>query len=597
MSFSRTLAVATLMALLGTVSYATVTIPSNEALTKGDDARLGAKVTYSAEGLRMADVLAQLTQSTGVVMAAGLDKNDWMVYDRKVIVHVREMKLLDLMKELSSILRFHWSRGGEEGKWTYRLWQDKEQRGEEESLRASTEDVQSRALREKRENAIADMVNLGSLSEADAAKLKASDPWRYVLATEPLGRDVAEFINSFPEARGAFVQGQEASFPVASLPEGLQDTVRRIATSYDELTRSIGVSDDHSELLSRFERLQVTINRRSPGSGDDLYSRSLLGRLTIGSAVESLEVPLFDPRAPMAKAIGAAIVALKSGTDKVDVGKQLESDLRDAARAKQTPSDGSARDIVSDPVLRQRVKLYEDTSKTSLSAVLGAIAAKTNLNIISDCFAAPPIAFPGGERTLGEHLESVRTVFGSNWEKAGSTLRLRDTEWFRKRAWEVPQVWIDYWSAPSKLSDGLGFQDMLQIGCLRDEQIDHTILLDSRLVRAGAGDAARNRDILRFYGWLTDEQRAALGAGGLSVNSLSEEAWATLRKALATKGSAYAAAARADQVVTLTQSGSDVVEYVFTYHPGRGEPAVKFTMATGLTYRTADEVVFPEKSP
>ncbi len=271
MNLPKTLLFGLMLLLATSCAFAAVTITQNEALLKGDDPRLEQKVTYSAECMRIADVLAQLSESTGVVMAAGLDKDNWMVYDRKVTLYVTDMKLGDLMHELAGILRFHWSRGGDEGKWTYRLWQDKEQRLEEESLRNLAEDTFSRKLREKRENAIADMANLGSLTQSDADKLKATDPWRYILATEPLGRDVADFINSFPEARNAFVQGIEVSFPVSSLPLQLKEAVGRIAASYDLLTKSIGASEDHSELLNRLDKLQVTINRKVAGTEIDIY--------------------------------------------------------------------------------------------------------------------------------------------------------------------------------------------------------------------------------------------------------------------------------------------------------------------------------------
>jgi hypothetical protein len=583
MSLHRAFALAATLLLAAMPSSAAVTISQNEALLKGDDPRLDRKVTYSASALRIADVLTELSKSTGVVMAAGSDNNDWMVYDRKVTVFVTDMRLGDLMRELAGILRFHWSRGGDEGKWTYRLWQDKQQWQEEESLRDSAEDAMQRKAREKRENAVADLVNLGSLTSADADKLKAADPWRYVLATEPLGRDVAEFIHSFPDARSAFVQGSEVSFPVSSLPPLLQDAVRRIATSYDSLAKSIGASEDHSELLSRFDRLQVTINRKTLGAGTDVYSRSLLGRITIGAGLESLEIPLFDPTSPMARALGSAIVSLKSGVPKDEVGKRLESALKDAADSVQSPTRQAERDITSDPALRTSVKLFDQATTATLPVVLKELAEKTKLNVISDHFLAPPVSFPGGEKSLGAQLELVRTVYGSNWEKARGVLRFRDTEWFRKRAWEVPQVWLDYWLARGKRNDGLMLQDLMEIGCLRDEQIDHTIMLHPELVGMGAGDAARNRQILRFYGSLTPEQRTQLAAGPIEAAALRESQWAALQRALATKGAAYAAAEKGSQLVGLSEStsGQDEVRYTFSYYPGPNEPPVTFTLAKG----------------
>jgi hypothetical protein len=192
-------------------------------------------------------------------------------------------------------------------------------------------------------------------------------------------------------------------------------------------------------------------------------------------------------------------------------------------------------------------------------------------------------------------LEAIRAAYGSNWEKVGSLLRFRDQDWFKKRAWEVPQVWIDYWTARGKRNDGLQFQDLIEIGNLRDEQIDHAVMLDPSLVRLGAGDAARNRQILRFYGLLSGDQRKALSAQQLEVGTLTDAQWSTLQKALATKGAAYAAAARASQIIKLTQSRSDVVEYTFSYYPGQNEPPVTFKMATGLVFKTGGEVVFPKK--
>ena len=54
----------------------------------------------------------------------------------------------------------------------------------------------------------------------------------------------------------------------------------------------------------------------------------------------------------------------------------------------------------------------------------------------------------------------------------------------------------------------------------------------------GAGDAARNRQILRFYGLLSDDQRKALSTQQLEAGTLTDLQWAALQKALATKGEA-----------------------------------------------------------
>ena len=240
--------------LVTTPVFAAVTTIENDVLVKGDDPRLDQKVTLSADGLCISEVLSKLSQTSGVTLDAGTDKDDWMVQDRKVVAYVTDMPLRALMQELGSILRFQWSREGDQGKWSYRLWQDKQLHNEEVSLRAAAQNAQTVQYRQKRENAIADIVNLGSLGQGDAAKLKATDPWRYILATEPLGRDVADFFNSFPDARNAFIQGQDMGFSIGVLSPELKATVRRIAVSYDSLGKSIGNAQDDSRTRRRHAR-------------------------------------------------------------------------------------------------------------------------------------------------------------------------------------------------------------------------------------------------------------------------------------------------------------------------------------------------------
>lgn len=556
----------------------------SETIAKDDDARLEQRVTLSADGITIYNVLGQLTSSTGVTMTAGLSGDDWTVRDRKVIVQVADMKLADFMQQLSSALHFRWSSGTADGKPSYRLWQDKKAREEEESLRSAEDSAQSQQAREKRENGLADMVNLGSLNAADAAKLKATDPWRYVLATEPLGRDVASLMSDFPDARSAFVQGTEASFPVLELGPALQDTVRRIAESYDSLTKSIGNTEDHSALLAGFDKLQITINRRTPGARD-IVSQSMLGRITIGSGADTFDIPLFDPASPVGKALGKAIISLKGGASKEQVGAQLQSDMAAAIKVSES-SQPSARNITSDPALRTKIKLFDTATTAILPATLKVLASVAKLNVISDYFPSFATPVDGGEKTLGEQLEVIRKAYGSNWTKAGRVLIFRDKDWFTKRAWAVPDVWMKYWADRGKLNNGLLIQDLTQIGNLRDEQIDHTVMTDPTMARLGAGEAARNRQILRFYSALGADQHKRMTEGQLDASSLSDDQWSMLKTALATKGAAYAAVQKGSQIIQLAQSPPDAVElaYTFAYYPGGTDPAVTFKLSSGVIF-------------
>ncbi len=239
--------------------------------------------------------------------------------------------------------------------------------------------------------------------------------------------------------------------------------------------------------------------------------------------------------------------------------------------------------------------LYAIDTTAPLAQTLKILAEKSGLNVISDCLPGKAPAVAGGDKSLGQALEMIRNAYESNWEKSGNTLHFRDEEWFTKRAWEVPQVWLDYWIVRGKTNNGLLLEDLVQIARLRDAQIDHTITTDPILVGLGAGEAARNREILRFYASLSYDQQKTMSTQRLDVSVLSDDQWALLQKALAVKGAAYAAAGKGSQFIQLVQSGSDVVEYKFSYYPGDSQIAVEFKLVSGNVYGLGDPKSLPNK--
>ncbi|MCE5323818.1 hypothetical protein LLG46_10960 [bacterium] len=557
-----------------------------DVLSQSTDVRLDQKVDFDADGLHVSEALGSLAQNTGVPMAAGVNDNDWMVRDRRIIVHVKAMPLRNLMREISSILHFDWITIGSGTELKYAILQTEDQAKEEQSLRDSAVDAQAKQLRTKRENVLAEMSNLGSLGRQDAATLANTDPWKYVLASEPLGRSLAEFLNSSAEARNAFLQGTSASFPVSQLSTELQATVQSMTESYDSLQQRIGASDDHSDLLRKFDKLQVTINRNAMTSASAVMAKGLLGSIEVGTADESIFVPVFDPSSSVAKSLGRAIVRLQSGLSKEEVGKLLQSELQSNTAESGQPE----RDITSDPSLKRAVALYDKKTTASLADVLKSLALRSGLNIISDCLPCKAAVIASGSRPLGEQLEIIRKDYGSNWEKSGNTLRLRDSEWFIKRSWEVPRVWIEYWADRGKANNGLLLEDMVQIAKLRDSQIDHTIINSTELAGMRTIEVARNRDILRFYASLNYDQQKDMAMKSLAVSSLSDNQWALLQKALIAKDAEYAFSDKGTQAVQLIQTGTDLIDYKFEFIPGPDMPIVEFKLSSGI-YGITDNTI------
>lgn len=556
------------------------------------DPALNKSVTYSANGLRLAEVLSQLSGQTGVTMTAGANENDWMVYDRKLIIHVTDIKLRDLMEEISGVLSFVWRRSEENGKVVFRMLSDDTVESKNRALLKEAEEEKSRQNRDRRERAISEIVDLTNLPAAEREKLKSSKPWSYLLAAEPLGRDTALFLKSHAGAREAFLSGSRYSIATAALPAELQAAVRRIAESYDSLTRKIGASEGHANLLAGFGKLQITINRL-PLDAADVFTRAMLGSISIvGSNQDTIDIPILDSDSAVARAMGTAILKLQSGVSKEEVSKFLEREFQAAAEKSSGVAEPPG-DIGSDPDLLKPVELYKSDTPATLTDTLRLLAEKSGLNVVSDYFRSAPVLVTGGRRPLRQQLEAIRAAFGSNWEKRGKVLRFRDSQWLRKRTWEIPQVWIDYWVDRGSGRQGLGLEELVQIAKLRDEQIDHTVMLSPELLRIGAGEAARNRLILRFYASLDDAQRAQIASQQLPVMALTDDQWDRLRAALESQGAAYLALQRGQQGIRLSRSGSLAADYVFTFRPEGDDPPVVFTVSTGIALQPGEQLPPP----
>ncbi len=546
------------------------------------DPRLSQTVTLKADCARLADFFLDLSQSTGVGMAVGWDNEDWQSYDRKISAQVSSVKLCELMHQMAAMMDFSWSRSTQSGQYVYVLFQSDAQRAEERKLAAAYEASEKTRLSDKRADLLSDLAVLGKMSSADAASLKSSDPWRYVLATESLGRGLSSFFDSSAEARQAYLDGGETTIPVASMLPQLQDTLKSVVGSYGELTKSIGGDATYTELLSgQFDRLQLTVNGRSM-TGVDIVSRSVLGRLAIWGGSKRMEIPLFDPSTLLAKTLGNAIISLRSGQPAKRVAAEVETGTKAAIR-QMNAADDVGVDITSNPALRQSLTIIEKDRSIPLSEVLDAISSNTGLNVLSDCYGLINGPVLGGARTLGAHLLDVRRVFGKDWQFADGLLVLRDHAWFVKRSWEVPQVWMEYWTDRGERNRGLKLEDLVGMAGLRDAQLENTIAKDAKLVGLGAGDAVRNRDILRFYGALSKDQQAALETGRLSVSGLTDEQWGHLKRALTSKGAAYAALEKKSQHVRMEQSGSEIVQHLFRVYPDEDNHPVEFKVVTGFT--------------
>jgi hypothetical protein len=187
-----------------------------------------------------------------------------------------------------------------------------------------------------------------------------------------------------------------------------------------------------------------------------------------------------------------------------------------------------------EPALHAKLKIKPKTD--ALPDVEAALASASGLAVVSDHFAKtfgmnPP---RDKEMELMDLLEKLGEAFRYDWDKRGSVIELRDKKWYRKRAAQIPEAWIEAWRNTLKTTGTLGLGDMAQICSLTQEQYTENIANDEVLKPSGiAGNYYVGRDVLKLYGMLGESQRFALSTeSGLDLRSLTPEQWTQAEKTI-----------------------------------------------------------------
>lgn len=514
------------------ILLAFTTVCVSEDRSEAVDARLDQKVTYQAKGAVIHKVLDELTEKTGVVMTCGDNKDDWQMRDRKVNVFVKDMPLKDLQKTLADILHFTWARGRKDDAYTYRLFQDRRSRKQEEDLRTKEAEEKAKKQFEKRQAALADLEKLDSLTPDEIAKLKEESPLLYVMAREPFGKAMSRMLRNMPpDALAAFAEGRDVKMDLWNKSPQIVEAAREFVTGVDSLIQRLSSdAGSHAGLAEFIYDARLKISQPTANLGDESHG-GILGMLEIeASGHDDIQFPLFDANSPVAKVLGRALTRLiDDGASRREI---VEREMQESMSriALETPEVESLPD---DPDLKKKPKL-ELKGRNTLGDVLEEIAKKTDLQIVSDHFVHRPQQLPIKDNTLGEILKITCATYGKEAKKKGTLLTIEDRRWFEKRSWEVREDWLEYWRKAA--SDGkLGFEDVVDIGCLTDSQITNTIMADKDL-QPVSWSVLRNRHILRFYAVLSEQQKQMLRSeGGLDAAALTPEQWPYLEAVASTK--------------------------------------------------------------
>lgn len=545
------------------------------------DTRLAQKLTYQAGRKTVSGILADLTKQTGVTLKAGINGQDWQVRDRKMNVFVKDVPLKELMNSIARVMKFQWASGGKGDQRTYRLFMDRKTLLDAEGLRMSDQERRDKELAGKRAKTLTDLANADQLSPTDLAKLKKDKPFAYLAVSSGIASGLGAFFKDSPEAMNALARGQQLTLSGAQLSGAGQSGLLRAVNGLSGIVASLGDQKlaVPSDLAANMGKVSVQLNQHmdmiqsSPGAG------MMLGEMSVKYGDKSFDLPLLDPDSKLANLMGKAVVKSQDENRPIqDVMKDMQGEMMTAlmSEIRKEEAGEASSEHPDDPALDEKVKMKPEG--TGLHQVQQALQEASTFSVVSDSFGQ---AFGGvgkldvaGEKPIKDVLKAVSDTMLYNWEKHGKMLEFRDKEWYRKRAAQIPQAWIDGWRNTLKNTGTLDIADLAQIAALTPEQVSVNLADDEDLSRARVPWVAMgNRELLKFYGSLTEVQRAALMSKmGLNAGSLTQPQAALAEMLIGQKGLSLTQYADAPPVFsgTKTEHGK-VIIYAFTLTSSTGD--------------------------
>lgn len=588
--------------------------PKPETMVEKDD-RLDQKINYEAKQKTVAEILSDLSRETGVTMNAGQNSKDWESRDVKMIIFAKDLSLRELMNSMARVMKFRWVREGKPGEYTYRFYMSGRTKMEAEARRVREEQDSRDKLMEKRKKALDSYLAAATISEADLEKLKTQNPFLYAVSKANILQPLSELLARIPGAVDALTMGQRLTVPVSALPPEAQSLALQAVQNLWRFENKLSGRERRSseELTGKIDRAVLNINQHLEDIQGIRGASFLLGMIQIRIDEQNVEVPLIDPESTIAKLFGKAVIASNEQNKSIqEVSEAFATEMMKTVQDELKKSEGGdpEPEHPDEPALHEKFAFKPQSA--DFREVLAELAKSTGLSVVSDSYGLPLGMMPSktGELELKEILDSIAQGYGYNWEKHGSVLELRDEKWYQKRAALIPQAWVQAWRDTLKKTGTLEIGDLAQIAELTFEQVRVNLIPDEVLSRANLlGIYFSNRDVLRLYGALSEDQRAALfSAQGFDLYTLSPEQWGLAEKLISSWNASYLSvtdlpiviSGRAERVgkqfkysFTIAAEGSDPIKLSFM-SPLYVEPEPTQTDKKNEQSQTADKPVPPK---
>lgn len=537
--------------------------PQEEPQDFWTDNRLEQKVNYEAKIKPVRDILDELTDLTGVKLNAGYNFNDWQVRDRRMIIIAKDLPLKDLMQSIARVMQFKWSRADKDGVWTYRLVMDRQTLLGEEAQRYREEQRESEYIVKQREKLVDLMDKSSQYTEKELEGMRESDPYSYAVVKSGVGVAMADLMRGAPEVRQALQRGEKQEISGKDMSAEAREALVRLAKASRKLEFDQRGSESDAYLAdvsSNPEQIFVRFNEMLGAlpAGEPLR-RCILGDLRISvcgppdaegvmTGASSFFLGFLSPDSSVGKSFGQLANRVIEGEVSMDSARtELDDRASQLITTERTNSDWGEplaehpEDLDLERVVKFELPKYKtgngvEYESKSRDDVFTAFVKATGMSIVSDYFNPsidfqPPFGSWKSEARVVDALAFVEQSFISNWWRHGGVIDVRDRYWFRKRAMQVPDEWIERWMGELKSKGYIGIDNLAQICSMSQEQFHYTFPAAYQIENLDSVyNDSRANALLRFYASLSKYQKETLMQGGLDTRSLSQAQWQKLEQ-------------------------------------------------------------------
>lgn len=545
------LAMVSLCATLAPVSAQKTTIDPNtvqsadgaDDQSEKTDARLAQKVTYEARRKTMLKLMDELAEQTGVALKVGQNSKDWQVRDRKMSIFAKDVPLASLMNSIARVMKFKWSREGKDGAYIYRIYMDRRTLLDAETRLQREEERIKKAQSRKREETFNRFAEASAMTPEQLEKLKEESPFLYVAAKSGVADSLGSFFGQVPAAAEALASGQEMSMNAGMLSPAAQQNMIRAMRDLHGIESKLGGGrrDFPEDIADNLNSVTVNINSHMEEMRSRPEAAFMLGMIEFQGGGRHFGVPLIDPESAMGKMIGKLVLrSLDEGKPINEVAKDIQGEFMQAVISdiKSVDVGEKSPEHADEPALHEKVNLKPKTNR--LDDIQAALAEASGLSVVSDYFGRGdmmPLGSQEGE--LKTVLDRIGDASRYNWEKRGQVIEFRHKDWYRKRASQIPEAWLETWRKTLKDTGTLDVPDLAQMAVLSMEQINDNIMDDPTLMSSGLmGVIFSNREVLRLYAGLSGSQQAMMFTeGGLDLRTLTPEQWKLAQKLIGARNS------------------------------------------------------------